>query len=82
MGANDANGDPALHITAIRTWHRAAMVIIVVRQTDQIHMSAQNAKIDKRSKKEMTQVIHQGTNLHVFYFQWVLMMHMVLQHFT
>ena len=80
MGANDAHGDPALHITAIRTWHQAAMVIIVVPQTDQIAMSAHSAKTDKREK--MTQVIHQGTNLHIFYFQWVLMMHMVLQHFT
>ena len=44
MGADDAHSDPALHITAIRTWHQAAMVVIVVRQTDQIQMSAQNVK--------------------------------------
>ena len=56
------------------------MVVTVVPQTDQIAMSAHSAKTDKREK--MTQVIHQGTNLHIFYFQWVLMMHMVLQHFT
>ena len=52
MGANDANGDPALHITAIRTWHQAAMVVIVVPQTDQIAMSAHSAKTDKLSKND------------------------------
>ena len=40
MGADDAHGYRVLHITAIRTWHRAAMVLLVVRQTDQIQMSA------------------------------------------
>ena len=64
MGADDAHGYPVLHTTAVRTWHRAAMVVIVVRQTDQIQMSVQNAKTDKRSQKEMTQVIHQRTNSH------------------
>ena len=68
MDADDAHGYPVLHITAVRTWHRAAMVVIVVRQTGQIQMSVQNAKIDKRSKKQMTLVIHQRTNLHDFYF--------------
>ena len=82
MGADDAHGAPALHITAIRTWHQAAMVVIVVPQTDQIAISPHGAKTDKRSKKEMTQVIHQGTNSHVFYFQWVMMMHIVIEYFT
>ena len=40
MGADDAHGAPALHITAIRTWHRAAMVLLVVHQTNQIQLSA------------------------------------------
>ena len=40
MGADDAHGAPALHITAIRTWHRAAMVLLVVYQTNQIQLSA------------------------------------------
>ena len=82
MGADDAHGYPVLHTTAIRTWHRATMVVIAVHHTGQIQMSVQNAKTDKRSKKEMTQVIHQRTNSHDFSFQWVLMMHMVIQHFT
>ena len=38
MGADDAHGYPVFHITAVRIWHRAAMVVIVVRQTDQIQM--------------------------------------------
>ena len=64
MGADDVHSDPALHITAIRTWHQAAMVVIVVPQTDQIAMSAHSAKTDKREK--MTQVIHERTNSHDF----------------
>ena len=40
MGADDAHGAPALHITAVRTWHRAAMVLLVVYQTNQIQLSA------------------------------------------
>ena len=81
MGADDAHSDPTLHITAIRTWHQAAMVIIVVPQTDQIAISAHSAKTDTRAKK-MTQVIHERTNSHDFQFQWVLTMHIVIQHFT
>ena len=54
MGADDARGYPILHTTAVRTWPRAAMVVIVVRQTDEIQMSAQNPKIDKRTKKNDT----------------------------
>ena len=50
MDAEDAHGYPALHITAIRTWHQAAMAVIVVPQTDQIAMSAHSAKTDKREK--------------------------------
>ena len=30
MCADDAHGYPILHITAVRTWHWAAMVVIVV----------------------------------------------------
>ena len=37
MGADDAHGYPILHITAVRTWHWADMVVIVVRQTDLVH---------------------------------------------
>ena len=40
MGADDVHSDPALHITAIRTWHQAAMVLLVVYQTHQIQLSA------------------------------------------
>ena len=40
MEADDAHGYPALHTTAVRTWHRAAMAVIVVGHTDQIQMSA------------------------------------------
>ena len=52
MGANDAHGDPALHITAIRTWHQAAMVVTVVPQTDQIAISPHSAKTDKQAKTD------------------------------
>ena len=38
MRADDAHGYLVLHITAVRTWHQAAMEVIVVRQTDQIQM--------------------------------------------
>ena len=52
MDADDAHGDPALHITAIRTWHQAAMVVTVVPQTDQIAISPHSAKTDKQAKND------------------------------
>ena len=52
MGADDAHSDPILHTTAVRTWHQAAVVVIVVPQTDQIAMSAHSAKTDKQSKND------------------------------
>ena len=36
MRADDAHGYLVLHITAVCTWHRAAMVVIVVRLTHKI----------------------------------------------
>ena len=36
MDADDAHGYPVLHITAVCTWHRAVMVVIVFRVTDKI----------------------------------------------
>ena len=51
MGADDAHSDPALHITAIRTWHQAAMVVTVVPQTDQIAISPHSDNTDKQAKK-------------------------------
>ena len=36
MRADDAHGYLVLHITAVCTWHRAAMVVIVFRVTDKI----------------------------------------------
>ena len=53
MGADDAHGYPILHTTAVRTWHRAAMVVTVVRQTDQIQMSAQHTTAQIEGKRDV-----------------------------